>query len=519
MKLFIKSFALSIFILAIITPALVPSKASATLAGFDPSNIMSDNVMSNKNTMSAAEIQNFLNTKVANCTTNQIRGYTNESRAIAPCLKDYSESGQTAAQIIWQASQDYFINPQVLIVLLQKEQGLVTDTWPRDGWWWTKTNLGSPAKECTSLRTGQPIYCVNDQYRSATGFGCSDTAPCEEQYFGFTNQIRKAAALFREVLNGGWSNYPVGANYIQYEPNAGCGGSNINIQNRATSALYRYTPYQPNAGALAAGWGTAPCGAYGNRNFYNYFTDWFGSTTSTYNNIALINKGPNLASGTRLIVGDYLLSPGGNNVLTLQADGNLVLYRSGVAVWSSGTAGRPAVYAEMQVDGNLVVYSDYTATWSSSTVGNINATLKMQADGNLVIYSSSGSALWSTSTDLTQAQKDQLYSKLPTGTLYAEQKLESPNKKYKMVLQTDGNLVVYSPTKAIWNSRTWVTAVKRLDMQPDGNLVLYDQNKKPLWNSSTWGKGASRLVMQDDGNLVVYSASGAPTWYTNTVGQ
>ena len=53
----------------------------------------------------------------------------------------------------------------------------------------------------------------------------------------------------------------------------------INIQNRATSALYRYTPYQPNAGALAAGYGTAPCGAYGNRNFYQYFEDWFGNIT------------------------------------------------------------------------------------------------------------------------------------------------------------------------------------------------------------------------------------------------
>ena len=43
--------------------------------------------------------------------------------------------------------------------------------------------------------------------------------------------------------------------------------------------MYRYTPYQPNEGALAAGYGTAYCGAYGNRNFYLYFEDWFGGIT------------------------------------------------------------------------------------------------------------------------------------------------------------------------------------------------------------------------------------------------
>ena len=156
-------------------------------------------------------------------------------------------SGDTAAHIIWQAAQDYRINPQVLIVLLQKETSLITDPIPNNG-----------------------------DYRKATGYGCPDTAPCSAQYYGFKNQIRKAASLFRTVLDGGWTNYPLGNNYVQYNPNAACGGSVVNIRSLATSALYRYTPYQPNAGALAAGYGTVYCGAYGNRNFYLYFEDWFG---------------------------------------------------------------------------------------------------------------------------------------------------------------------------------------------------------------------------------------------------
>lgn len=231
------------------------SKA-ADLSKFDPGNIMSDLVMSDKSTMSVQQIQAFLDSKNACNNTNVYMAalYPSLSYNIKDgkfvCMAKESFNGESAAQIIWQTAQDYSINPQVLIVLLEKEQGLVSDTWPN-----------------------------HRQYETATGFGCPDTAPCDTQYFGLKNQLRLAANLFRTVLNGGWSNYPVGNNYVQFNPNAGCGGTVVNIQNRATSALYRYTPYQPNASALAAGYGIGDgCGAYGNRNFYALFTDWFGST-------------------------------------------------------------------------------------------------------------------------------------------------------------------------------------------------------------------------------------------------
>jgi hypothetical protein len=69
-------------------------------------------------------------------------------------------------------------------------------------------------------------------------------------------------------------------NNVRYNPNAACGTSPVYIQNQATVNLYNYTPYQPNAAALAAGYGTGDsCSAYGNRNFWNFFTDWFGPTT------------------------------------------------------------------------------------------------------------------------------------------------------------------------------------------------------------------------------------------------
>lgn len=250
------------------------SSASASIAGFQAGRIMDDSVMADKNSMSVNDIQNFLNSKVPSCDTDGSQnsemnnagvpdyngngsiqrwewGKAKYNQTTFPCLKNKTFGGKKAAKLIHEASQAYSISPKVLIVLLQKEQGLITDTWP-----------------------------LNIQYRSATGFGCPDTAPCDSQYYGLKNQLNKAANLFRTVLDGGWTNYPVGNNSIPWNPNIGaCGYSNVDVQNRATSALYRYTPYRPNQAALNAGYGTGNgCSSYGNRNFYLYFTDWFGST-------------------------------------------------------------------------------------------------------------------------------------------------------------------------------------------------------------------------------------------------
>lgn len=233
-------------------------------SGFVAGNIIDDKIFTNKSSMSASAIQSFLNGKVPSCDTwgtqpSEFGGGTRRQWAEAhgysapfTCLKDYSENGQSAARIIYNIAQQYSINPQVLIVLLQKEQSLVTDTWP-----------------------------LSTQYKTATGYGCPDNAPCDSQYFGLTNQLTWAAKMYRAILNNSptwFTPYTLGTNYIQYSPDASCGGSNVYIQNRSTQALYNYTPYQPNSASLNAGWGTAPCGSYGNRNFYLYFTSWFGST-------------------------------------------------------------------------------------------------------------------------------------------------------------------------------------------------------------------------------------------------
>ena len=58
-----------------------------------------------------------------------------------------------------------------------------------------------------------------------------------------------------------------------------CGASTFQLKSQATAALYYYTPYAPNAAAMKNLYGMGDsCSAYGNRNFWRFYTDWFGNT-------------------------------------------------------------------------------------------------------------------------------------------------------------------------------------------------------------------------------------------------
>ena len=248
-------------------------------------NIIDDATFTDSSTMTVPEIQSFLESKVTGGQCDRYRAtYNDNYNPPWTCLFEFQQNpttgannyglfddngtpndtsddtpqsisgGKTAAEIIWQAGQDHQINPQVLIVLLQKEQGLVTDNWP-----WTV------------------------QYSKATGYLCPDTAPCDSAQADFYKQVDGAAKLFRFYLDNldlYW--YQIGQNDILYNPNHSCGRKSINIENAATVALYLYTPYTPNQAALDNLYGTGDsCSAYGNRNFWRYFNDWFGSTSAS----------------------------------------------------------------------------------------------------------------------------------------------------------------------------------------------------------------------------------------------
>ena len=244
--------------------ALVSSTPATAVTGadFNPGHIVSDAVFYDAGAMNEGQIQAFIDTKGARCSATagntclkNYRETTNLIPADTYCKAYQGAPSESAAQIIAKVAAACAINPQVLLVTLQKEQGLVTST------------AGKPAAT----------------YRRAFGYGCPDNVGgwCDPSYSGFFVQIQRAARQF-QVYKARPTSYSYVAgrvNTILRHPNAACGTDQVFIQNQATAALYIYTPYVPNAAALSAGYGTGDsCSSYGNRNFFLYFSDWFGST-------------------------------------------------------------------------------------------------------------------------------------------------------------------------------------------------------------------------------------------------
>ncbi|MFE6966959.1 hypothetical protein ACFVAJ_17745 [Agromyces sp. NPDC057679] len=253
------AIATSAIVAAPATVAPTSTAEAVTGSDFNPGMIIADSVFYNSSAMTVAQIQSFLQSKVPNCRSGYVclkdfrQNTTSQTVKSEGCAAYAGVAGESAAQIIYKVATACKINPQSLLVLLEKEQSLVTDDWPGDR-----------------------------QYRSATGYGCPDTADCDINYYGFFNQVYNAAWQFKKYqarpLDRG---YIAGrTNSILYHPNSSCGRSDVYIQNQATAGLYIYTPYRPNQAALNNLYGTGDgCSAYGNRNFWRIFNDWFGSTT------------------------------------------------------------------------------------------------------------------------------------------------------------------------------------------------------------------------------------------------
>lgn len=232
---------------------------AAAVVGFDAENIISDTLFYDGAAMTAAEIQSFLDAKIGTCRNGKClnvltAGITSRdavySQTTGNLICSAIQGGtMKVSELIYRVQVACGISAKVILVTLQKEQGLTTSKEPSD---W---NL-----------------------KAAMGASCPDTAPCDPAFAGVGPQILKGTQQLKTYKAANFAKQP-GRNWIGYNPNAACGGTTLNIQNYATAALYNYTPYQPNAAALAAGYGLGDgCSSYGNRNFYNYYTQWFGST-------------------------------------------------------------------------------------------------------------------------------------------------------------------------------------------------------------------------------------------------
>jgi peptidoglycan hydrolase-like amidase len=235
-----------------------------------------------------------------------------------------------------------------------------------------------------------------------------------------------------------------------------------------------------------------------------------------------------LDRGQRLSSGQALRSPDGRFSVAMQSDGNLVVRSpSDRALWNSGTPRNPGAYLVMQGDGNAVVYSSAgRALWSAHTSGRGGARLVIQSDGNFVLYPSVGAAVWASHTESVPGTPDNprpipapARNVLRPGSwLRAGQQLTSPSGQYRAAMQSDGNLVVYGPTAAVWSTRSAGWNGAAVVLQGDGNFVLYTSAGTALYSTRTNGKGPDWLILQDDGQLVLQRAVGPTLWSSRTAG-
>lgn len=184
-----------------------------TIAAYDPGIIIEDHELFGGDLMSVEEIQMFLDSHRGLLKTY----YT----------QDIDGRHQPAAAIIYNAAFRHNINPRILLVLLQKEQGLITDPTP-----------------------------YASQYDWAMGYAvcdnCDTNHPQVSQYKGFARQVDRAAWRLRYYVEHiDQFNFRPGRNYL-------IDNVSVYIQNLATAALYNYTPH-----------------IQGNEIFYKLWQSWF----------------------------------------------------------------------------------------------------------------------------------------------------------------------------------------------------------------------------------------------------
>lgn len=245
--------------------AVTTPKDSPTVGGgggggpiWDPGNIISDEVFYNSASYSGpGEVQVDLDKIGGSCTAAtclRLDTYSTPSTTSPWCAPYSGGASEHYASILFKMSKACGINAQVAMIIVQKES--------------------------QGLTRVQPSAAL-------TGFGCPDTGPggsanCNIASAGVFNQTWGMFVAFAKLHND-----PSKVNYLEGQTHnilwnvaeTGCGGAPVLVKNRATATLYTYTPYQPNPASIAAYPGVGDsCSSYGNRNFFELFKKYFGST-------------------------------------------------------------------------------------------------------------------------------------------------------------------------------------------------------------------------------------------------
>ncbi len=268
-------------ILAILMIAATLFSAARAFADFDPNKLIDDGVFSDTQTFGGASgIQQFLQSKgsvLANTDPVFLQKLDEPTDTVLKTNLEDPEPNlgrlRTAAELIWDASQKTGLNPQVILVTLQKEQGLITKTF----------------SDSDSMQRA---------LNTALGFGCPDSGGCDNTFVGFYFQlfgnydaqgnryIGAPASLMRsfstpggrgpavDTLNQAFGTPTVRTSHVGdsiiLQNTLGSDQNpqptqTVTLSNLSTAALYRYTPHVYN----------------GNYNFYSYFNQWFRYANGT----------------------------------------------------------------------------------------------------------------------------------------------------------------------------------------------------------------------------------------------
>ena len=161
----------------------------------------------------------------------------------APAKKQ-GEQELSAAEVIYNLSQKYKINPKVILATLQKEQSLIDDSNPPQG--------------------------LDHALNWAMGYGCLERGEWKEANKGFYNQVDGAYWQFRRWFNYSENYKHLHQKGVTYKANSLKALDNkidVTPANYATAFLYRYTPHIYN----------------GNYNFWNLWQEYFGPSDISQN--------------------------------------------------------------------------------------------------------------------------------------------------------------------------------------------------------------------------------------------
>ncbi|MBI3401207.1 MAG: hypothetical protein HY048_07275 [Acidobacteria bacterium] len=118
------------------------------------------------------------------------------------------------------------------------------------------------------------------------------------------------------------------------------------------------------------------------------------------------------------------------------------------------------------------------------------------------------------------ANGDIVYPSIDTGRgLAPDQSVRSPDGRFQLVYQRDGDLVLYGPDRVrVWSSGTEGETAGRAIMDAGGDFVVYDADGSEVWSAGSGSHPGSYLVVQNDGRVVVYAPGYVVLWTSDPDG-